>query len=205
MNTIGLWSLVIGSSVLILGSLYAIGRKIYQTVNSNAEANQPSNSSPEPTPPPSNTRGGFGWWTLIITAIIVSLLTWMVIYLLGQNETKPPPTSNEKVQKTQPREEWSFSQVESNGRKRTFEVEVTKGEPGVLWFVVQQKCGGEKRNMGGFKLDSNGEGWVGTWVNYLDQDYGEVRLDRADNHVWSGHYTLQDGSRVDCVLKLTMR
>ena len=173
-----------------------------QKSNENNAGGTSTGTRPVNNKPP---KKGFGWATVIIVAVVAGLLTWGAIALWGGGSARSIQVENPGIPAVQPREEWVFSQIEENERKRTFEVEITKRETRLLWFVVQQKCGGEKRNMGGFKLDSNGDDWTGTWVNYLDQDYGEAELHKVSDNIWSGHYKLQNGSRVDCTLKLTRK
>ncbi len=158
--------------------------------------------TPSGTPTPSPSKG-IGWGVMITLLVVVGLIVWGLTSLATKKSTPPPrPATTSGILVVQPKEEWVFSQVCENGKERTFEVEVTKEEAGLLHIVVQQECGGRKTNMGGLKLTTTASGgWTGTWVNYRDGDHGNVDLRKIIDNVWYGDYKLQDGTTRPCGLK----
>ena len=138
----------------------------------------------------------------VIGLLIFRIIFWgMVKY---HDEIKPQKTAAQAAKAAsvvQLKEEWVFSQINSNGEKATFEVEITKRETGLLYALIQENKNGKKLNVAGIRLNEIGCDLFGTWANYLVDDYGKMTLYKIDNNTWSGQYDLKDKTFRLCTLK----
>ena len=147
-----------------------------------------------------NIKKGFNLAWVIGIAVAASLLTWGFTSSYGGRLTTPPATSSRAVV-IKPKEEWLFSQVNKNGEKPIFEVEITKRDAGLLYAIIQRDEGGRKVNIAGLRLNELGDRLTGTWANYLCDDHGECTMYRVTDQIWSGHYQLQDKTTRLCTLE----
>ena len=140
----------------------------------------------------------------IIGILLFKLLIWCLIFQYKDSSLFNKPA---QVKQTNPvvqqKESWSFSQIAKSGEKQTFELEITKRDGRELFAIIQQICGGTRKNVAGIRLAAVGEDLAGTWVSYLDDtDYGDMRLYKQLGMVWSGQYTMtgSDKGTILCTL-----
>jgi len=134
----------------------------------------------------------------IISLIVIAFLTW---WLTSFQVQKSVAMTSSEITVVQPVEEWVFTQVNKNGDRPIFEVEITKREAGLLQAVIQRYRNNKRENIAGLRLNEVGDILVGTWVSYIDDDHGELTMYKQTGNVWSGQYKLQDETTRLCTLK----
>jgi hypothetical protein len=138
----------------------------------------------------------------IIGLLIFRLVIWGFTNPWSKDKTTPKTEMIGGIPIEKPTTEWTF--IWNKGRKEVvLDVEITKNNEQLLHAVLHDKDGyGQDVSVGGLTLNWVNGDLIGTWQNYLDGDRGECFLYKRADWLWSGHYTLQDGSRTDCSLKV---
>ena len=129
----------------------------------------------------------------VIGLLIFRIIFWGMVKYHDEIKTQKTVTQAAKAASVvQLKEKWIFSQICKSGEKKSFEMEITKREAGQFYAVIQEDHNGKKLNVAGIRLNVIEGDLKGTWVNYLNGDFGEMQLYKLSDKVWSGQHSLQD-------------